>query len=336
MAITCARPDCVRRKSSGLASYVSLLCTSGGGRHEDDSIHAHINCARDIATSLLENADDIPLGVEMVITQDPKERVVSEHEANGHYYCGQPACLASILMQYGSSYIKTLLEQAISDPQGALQRIPPTLDDRASRQMREAIEAVAGPGHIARLGIDAQQRQEGMLEEVISNRPQPVQLREGGIRVLLIGAGAVGSMLGAKLLLDGHDVVVVERPEQAGTLRLSGFRLQEGQETHTARPSAIVTSFNEAFPGGIEYDLMILATKAYDAMVVLQQLPTTRCPLPDKVMTIQNGVDAEPVASQLIGSDRVLAASLTTPVSISARGSVSIEHGKRGLALAPV
>lgn len=336
MAISCAKPDCVRRNSSGVTSYVSLLCASGAGRHENDSIHAHANCAKDISPALLADAEGIPYGIEMMVAQDPQERIVMEREANAHYYCGQPACLASILHQFGSPYVLNLLEQAVADPQGALQRISPSLDDKATRQLREAIEAVAGPGHLARLGIDAQQRQEGRLEHIISNKPQPVTLREGGIRVLLVGAGAVGSMLGAKLLLDGHDVVVVEKPEQAGALRLSGFRLQEGKDLKTAQPSAIVTTFNEAFPAGCEYDLMIVATKAYDAMVLLQQLPTSRCPLPNKIMTIQNGVDAEPVAAQLIGSDRVLAASLTIPVSTSARGNVSIEHGKRGLALAPV
>ena len=44
--------------------------------------------------------------------------------------------------------------------------------------------------------------------------------------VLVIGAGAVGSYLASKLILAGHEVVVVDRPERADLIRSLGFHLR--------------------------------------------------------------------------------------------------------------
>ena len=156
------------------------------------------------------------------------------------------------------------------------------------------------------------------------------------MNVLVVGCGAVGSLFAGKLLLAGHEVVVVDRPEKADQIRTTGLRLQEKGELKTARPAGAVGSLAEAFPTGVEYELIILATKAYDAADLLQQLPTAHFPMPRKLMTVQNGVESEPLAAQAIGPERVLAASLTTPISSAAAGQVTVEHTGRGLGLAPV
>jgi len=99
---------------------------------------------------------------------------------------------------------------------------------------------------------------------------------------------------------------------------------------------AAAGSLAEASPLGVEYDLAILATKAYDAQAALEELAGSRMPRPRKVMTVQNGVETEEMASRLLGAERVLAASLTTPITVKGQGQVVVERGGRGLALAPV
>ena len=47
------------------------------------------------------------------------------------------------------------------------------------------------------------------------------------MRVLIIGAGAVGSFVGARLALAGHDVTLVGRPGLAEAVRADGLTLIE-------------------------------------------------------------------------------------------------------------
>jgi 2-dehydropantoate 2-reductase len=168
----------------------------------------------------------------------------------------------------------------------------------------------------------------------VSKKVEPVGAKR--MAVLLIGAGAVGTYLGSKLILAGHEVVVVDRPERADVVRSLGLHLQERNRLRSARPAAAVGNLADVSRLGVECELAILATKAYDAQAALEELAASRLPRPRKVLTIQNGVDSEEIAAQLLGSERVLAASLTTPVAVKGQGQVAVERGGRGLALAPM
>jgi 2-dehydropantoate 2-reductase len=174
-------------------------------------------------------------------------------------------------------------------------------------------------------------------EKIVREVPkEPIPVHVKRMAVLLIGAGAVGSYLASKLVLAGHEVVVVDRPERADVVRSLGFHLQEKNTLRTARPLAAVGSLAQVSPLGVEYELAILATKAYDAQAALEELAASRLPRPRKVLTIQNGVDSEEIAAQLMGPERVLAGSLTTPIAVKGQGQVAVERGGRGLALAPM
>jgi 2-dehydropantoate 2-reductase len=154
--------------------------------------------------------------------------------------------------------------------------------------------------------------------------------------VLVVGAGAVGSFFATRLLAGGHRVVVMDRRELVDAIRPGGLHVQEGRLIQSVRPTALVMSLEEAFPARVEYDLLLMATKAYDVAPILRGLPGARFPLPRKVMTVQNGVGAEETAERLLGPEHVLAGSLTIPVSTTAPGKVTLERADCGLGLAPV
>ncbi len=233
--------------------------------------------------------------------------------------------------------VKHLLHQAASHPDRALTAIPPLGAD--ARSQLEA--AVGEKGRRAAAPVGRQPPPAARAGEAPDERGLPLpavtdSLRPGLMNVLVVGAGAVGTLVASKLLLAGHEVVVLERPARAGVIRSSGFHLRERGETHAVRPAAVVSSLSEAFPSGVDYDLFVLATKAYDAQAVLEQIPSAGFNLPRKVMTLQNGVGVEEMAARLLGERRVLAASLTIPVSSSTVGNARVEHRGRGLALAPL
>jgi 2-dehydropantoate 2-reductase len=291
---------------------------------------------------LLAPKADVPPGEELVITFDPVERIVTRRRLTHCYTCGQPGCLVDLLRRHGDQAIRGLLELAQRDLLGALDRIPADLEPRGRQQLLEVIELVArdgglpGAGGIIRQWVVLQPHQRpgepaGLTRWARGESCFPVD----GKRVLVVGAGAVGCLLAARLQLAGHPVVLVGRPEQVAAIRDSGLQVQDGSQTLATRPAAIVASLEEAFVLSREYDLSILAVKAYDLQEVLGRLASTPGSLPRAVMTPQSGVGAEESAAETCGPQRVLAAALTIPVTVVTRGSVAVDQPGRGLALAP-
>jgi 2-dehydropantoate 2-reductase len=77
------------------------------------------------------------------------------------------------------------------------------------------------------------------------------------MRVLIVGAGAVGGFLAARLADGGDDVTVLVRPARVDGLRRDGLRVREGSTTGTYRPRALMAP--ELKP---EFDLVVLAVKS--------------------------------------------------------------------------
>ncbi len=360
MAVNCAKPGCVQdRQPEGqrrLSSFVTLLCGDGEGNHKHNSGYAHVSCAEDLDLTLMSKVGFLPYSHEMVMAYDPTERKVSEHRTNAYYFCGQVACLVRLLQQYGNEDMKQLLADAENDPELAMHNISPIYDQRTREQLAQAIEFVGrrarphATQQVIQQQVDAWQQHAEVYKELRAagdlqvgaaldeaGRPDVKEVRPPGIfNVLVVGGGAVGGFFASRLLMAGHEVVVMERPDYTEALRSTGFRLQDGRHLNSARPVAVVSTLAEAFPAGVEYDLLILATKAYDAPDVLKALPSSRFPLPRKVMTVQNGVDTEETAARILGANRVLAATLTTPVSRESLGYVTVEQQGRGVGLAPL
>src|SRR2546428_11115947 len=84
-----------------------------------------------------------------------------------------------------------------------------------------------------------------------------------GKKLLFIGAGAIGSYLGAFLSRSGHDVTLVDSgADQVETIRERGISVTGPHEPFEARPAAV--HLNEAARLPRDYDIAFVATKAYD------------------------------------------------------------------------
>src|SRR5712692_2107761 len=84
-----------------------------------------------------------------------------------------------------------------------------------------------------------------------------------GKKLLFIGAGAIGSYLGAFLSRAGHDVTLVDSwADQVETMRERGISVTGPHEPFEARPAAV--HLNEAARLPRDYDIAFVATKAYD------------------------------------------------------------------------
>jgi 2-dehydropantoate 2-reductase len=106
------------------------------------------------------------------------------------------------------------------------------------------------------------------------------------MKIAIIGAGAIGGYVGAKLALAGEEVTFIVRGENLRAIREHGMRLQfaDGSE-QVARDVRATDDYGAAGP----QDLVILATKAHQVAAVAGELPRLFGP-DTAVVTMQNGI----------------------------------------------
>ncbi|MCI4344429.1 MAG: 2-dehydropantoate 2-reductase [Thermoplasmata archaeon] len=110
------------------------------------------------------------------------------------------------------------------------------------------------------------------------------------MRVLVVGAGAIGSLFGARLAQAGHDVVLVARPAHATAIRAHGLRL-EGRSPVTVRLGAV-----ERIPPHSETDAVLLTVKSYDVAATARAVArAVRPPVP--LLAVQNGLGIVPLVA---------------------------------------
>lgn len=106
------------------------------------------------------------------------------------------------------------------------------------------------------------------------------------VKIAIIGAGAIGGYVGAKLALAGEDVTFIVRGANLEVIRKKGMKLimHDGAEQVAAGVKA-TDDYAEAGP----QDLVILAMKAHQVEAVAKDLPRLLGP-ETAVVTMQNGI----------------------------------------------
>ncbi len=106
------------------------------------------------------------------------------------------------------------------------------------------------------------------------------------MKVAIIGAGAIGGYVGAKLALAGEDVTFIVRGANLEAIRKNGIKLimNDGVE-HVASNVKATNDYAEAGP----QDVVILAMKAHQVEAVADEVPKLFGP-DTAVVTMQNGI----------------------------------------------
>ncbi len=173
------------------------------------------------------------------------------------------------------------------------------------------------------------------------------------LRVLSIGAGAIGTYIGGSLALDGHEVVFVERPQVVDQLKSRGMRITKaeggGQKAEDRRRKAeqpssfhlhpddvkFVSSLSEALALGA-FDVALFALKSYDTPGFISNrqssIVNSQSPLP-AFLCLSNGVANEPALEAALGPDKVIAGTVTSAVGRRAAGDIVLER-LRGVGVA--
>jgi 2-dehydropantoate 2-reductase len=155
------------------------------------------------------------------------------------------------------------------------------------------------------------------------------------VQIIVLGAGAIGSVYGAKLSAR-HEVTLVARAQHVDRINADGLQMT-GAETATYRVRA--TAAIDHLPPDA---LVLLTTKVCDSEAAIRAIaPFVR---PDTViLCVQNGHGSEDVVKGIVGQRATVLRAITnfgaiyqTPgvIELKAVSSTSIENGPKTAAIA--
>ncbi|HXT37947.1 MAG TPA: 2-dehydropantoate 2-reductase [Chloroflexota bacterium] len=136
------------------------------------------------------------------------------------------------------------------------------------------------------------------------------------MRVAVVGAGAVGCMLGARLAERGHQVRLIGRADQVEAIRAHGLRVEDARGSRRYQLPALRAL--EERP-----ELVLLTVKTQDLAAACRDVLPVAQGVP--VVAMQNGVQADRLAAEVLGRANVIGAALMCAATYLAPGSVSVQ-----------
>ncbi len=156
----------------------------------------------------------------------------------------------------------------------------------------------------------------------------------GGVAIL--GAGAIGSVVGARLLKARVPVTLIGRPQAMRAVRERGLAYEQPlRRPAILRDLDAVSDWSELDPMEVaNIGLVVLTTKVHDTAEAASGLG--RLPSEVPLLVLQNGVGGADLARAQVG-DRPLLAGVTTLVAVQLQPGVVRSLSRRGgMALATV
>ena len=145
------------------------------------------------------------------------------------------------------------------------------------------------------------------------------------MKIVIIGAGAMGGLFAARLAAAGEDVLVVDVwAEHVETIRTQGLILETGEGEVRTKPAAVTRVEDLA---ACAADLVIVFVKSGMTAAAARSAQTILGPV-GRVLTLQNGLGNAEMIAEVFGADRVLAG--TTAQGATLIGPGRIRHGGRG------
>jgi 2-dehydropantoate 2-reductase len=127
------------------------------------------------------------------------------------------------------------------------------------------------------------------------------------VRYVVLGAGAIGAVVGGRLSQAGDDVTLIARGAHLEALRARGLRLESPARSDTVRLAAV------GHPREIEWGsnhVVLMAVKSQQTQAALFALATV-VPPETPIVCLQNGIANEPAALRLFPN--VYAVSVACP-----------------------
>lgn len=138
------------------------------------------------------------------------------------------------------------------------------------------------------------------------------------MRVLIVGAGALGGFYGALLARAGNDVTVLARGATLDALRANGLTLASAPYGSSSEPVTVIADPSEAG----EIDLIVFGVKAYDLESAARQIE----PLVHDgvtVVAVQNGIEHPRRLADILGERALLPGVILISATVHTPGVIS-------------
>lgn len=154
------------------------------------------------------------------------------------------------------------------------------------------------------------------------------------LKLLIIGAGGIGGYYAARLAEAGHDVVLTARGDHLKAIQRRGLKVDyEGRMFDCRLPAYDHASLVKACQPD-DFDLVMVALKSTATEPVMAELGDWLKSGIVPVLSLQNGVDNEPLIAGVVGENRVLGGlavriggHITGPGDVFAEGVAQIVMG---------
>jgi len=132
------------------------------------------------------------------------------------------------------------------------------------------------------------------------------------MRILVVGAGAIGGYFGGRLLQAGRDVTFLVRPKRAAELATAGLVIKSpnGDVTLTAPPSVQADKLDKAF------DLVLLSCKAFDLEDAIKSFAPAVGPK-SAILPLLNGMRHLDILDQRFGKNATLGGQCAIAVTLN-------------------
>jgi 2-dehydropantoate 2-reductase len=171
-----------------------------------------------------------------------------------------------------------------------------------------------------------------MMTDLTPN-PQPATCNL--LHILVIGAGAIGCLVGGKLAQSGVSVTLAGRQRLVDAVTANGLRLVSGDITQRVDGIQPVASLEDGYRRAAQnerpFDAAILTVKSYDTADALEELRDAAqkagLPVPP-ILSLQNGVGNEEAIADAFGPQCTIAGTITAPVEVPETGVVRLTKPK--------
>lgn len=110
------------------------------------------------------------------------------------------------------------------------------------------------------------------------------------MRFVVVGAGAVGGVVGGRLAQHGHEVLLVARGAHGDAIAADGLLVRSPDDEVRVRPPVVGDVSELSLQPA---DVVLLAVKSQDTVTVLNSLMAAGAPPDLPVVCLQNGIDNE-------------------------------------------
>ncbi|MBM3333161.1 ketopantoate reductase family protein [Candidatus Sumerlaeota bacterium] len=124
------------------------------------------------------------------------------------------------------------------------------------------------------------------------------------MRFLVLGAGAIGSVIGGFLGRAGHDVTLVGRREHMAAIASRGLRITGIWGEYEI--GGLRTSESVSQVAGEQFDAVLLSVKSYDTEKAMEQLVAARLGGQPPVVSLQNGLGNVETIARFVSAGRTI------------------------------